>query len=53
MCVPRRSLLALGFNLPTQSELYQALHGSIPGDPPRLKQLTMYEFLTRPKNGPA
>ena len=40
----REQLQALGFPLPTQAELYRALHGSIPGDPPRLKQLTLHDF---------
>ena len=41
----RDKLSALGFRLPSTTELYKALHGSIPGDPPRMKQLTMHEFL--------
>ena len=43
----RNQLSALGFCLPSTSELYKALHGSIPGDPPRLKQLTMHDFVFR------
>ena len=47
----QQSLKALGFPLPTQAELFEALHGSIPGSPPRLKQLTMYEFLNNKAPG--
>ena len=41
----QEKLQALGFPLPTQAELFRAVHGSIPGDPPRLKQLSMHDFL--------
>ena len=41
----QEQLRALGFPLPTQAELYRAVHGSIPGDPPRLRQLTLHDFV--------
>ena len=37
-------LYGLGFNVPTHVECHVALHGSVPGNPPRLKQLTLHEF---------
>ena len=37
-------LYGLGFNVPTARECYLALHGCIPGSPPRLRQLSLHEF---------
>ena len=37
-------LYGLGFNVPTVHECYLALHGCIPGNPPRLRQLSLHEY---------
>ena len=40
----RSRLFGLGFNVPSITECHVALHGSIPGTVPRLRQLTLSEF---------
>ena len=40
----RSRLFRLGFNVPSIAECHVALHGSIPGSVPRLRQLTLSEF---------
>ena len=40
----RSRLYGLGFNVPSPFECFVALHGSVPGDPPRLRQLSLHEF---------
>ena len=40
----RSRLFGLGFNVPSVAECHVALHGSIPGAVPRLRQLTLAEF---------
>ena len=40
----RSRLYGLGFNVPSPYECFVALHGKVPGDPPRLRQLSLLEF---------
>ena len=40
----RSRLFGLGFNLPTAADCHVALHGDVPGDPPRLRPISQYEF---------
>ena len=42
--VVRSRLFGLGFNVPSSTECHVALHGFIPGVPPRLRQLSLPEF---------
>ena len=42
----RSRLFGLGFNVPSPYECYVALHGSVPGEPPRLRQLSLHEYFS-------
>ena len=44
----RLELCDLGFRIPNAVDFHRALHGSIPGDFPRLRQLSMQEALKMP-----